>query len=74
LIQWIDDDIKVVHEDVSAYIALDVVIIDWQHGSAQCLSWKDLSSYDFLRITKDGFILVSVQPTSEARLRDVVFQ
>jgi hypothetical protein len=74
LIQWIDDDIEVVHADVSTYIALAVAIIDWQHGSVQCLSWKDLSSYDFLRITKDGFILVSVQPTSEAQLRDVVFQ
>jgi hypothetical protein len=34
LIQWIDDGIKVVHTDVSAYIALADATADWRHGSA----------------------------------------
>jgi hypothetical protein len=33
LIQWIDDEIEVVHVDVSAYIALADAMTDWQHGS-----------------------------------------
>jgi hypothetical protein len=33
LIQWIDDGIKVVHTDVSAYIALADATADWRHGS-----------------------------------------
>jgi hypothetical protein len=37
LIQWIDNEIKVVHTDASAYIVLTDDKIDWQHGST-CLS------------------------------------
>jgi hypothetical protein len=33
LIQWIDDEIEVVHVDASAYIALADATADWQHGS-----------------------------------------
>jgi hypothetical protein len=66
LIQWIDDEIEVVHADVSVYIALADAMADWQHGSTQCLSGKDLSSYDFLSVSKDGFMPVSVTPASEA--------
>ena len=32
LIQWVGDDIEVVHTDTSAYIALADVMADWQHG------------------------------------------
>jgi hypothetical protein len=56
-----------------AYIALDDTMTDWQYGSSQCLSGKDLTCYDFLSVTKDGFVLVSVQAVSEARLGNVVF-
>jgi hypothetical protein len=38
LIQWIGDEIEVVHADASAYIAQADAMVDWQHGSAQCLS------------------------------------
>jgi hypothetical protein len=34
LIQWIDDEVEVVHADASAYIALANTTTDWQHGSA----------------------------------------
>jgi hypothetical protein len=60
--------------NASAYIALADATADWQHGSTQCLSGKDLTSYDFLSISKDGFMLVSMQPASRTWLRDVVFQ
>jgi hypothetical protein len=63
----------VVHADASTYISLANATTDWQHGSTQCLSEKDLLGYDFLSVIKDGFVHVSVQPTSEARFSDVVF-
>jgi hypothetical protein len=58
--------------DASVYIALADATADWQHGSAQCLSGKDLTGYDFLNISKEGF--VSVKSASKARLVNVVFQ
>jgi hypothetical protein len=57
----------VVHADVSTYIALADTRADWQHGGAQCLSGRDLTSYNFLSISKEGFVPVSVKPASEAR-------
>jgi hypothetical protein len=74
LIQWIDDKIEVVHVDASAYIALADTMVDWQHGSAQCLSEKDLTGYDFLSVSKEGFVPVSIKPTSEDWLGNVVVQ
>jgi hypothetical protein len=74
LIQWIDDEVDVVYADASAYIALADTTTDWQHGSTQCLSGKDLTGYDFFSVSNDGFLPVSVQPAFEARLGGVVFQ
>jgi hypothetical protein len=59
---------------VSAYIVLVDAIADWQHESAECLSEKDLTSYDFLSAAKEGFVPVSVKTAFEARLDNVVFQ
>jgi hypothetical protein len=74
LIQWIDDEIEVVHMDTSAYIALADATADWQHGNAQCLSGRDLTGYDFLSVFKEGFVPVSVKPAFDAWLGNVVFQ
>jgi hypothetical protein len=60
--------------DASAYITLADATADWQHGSTQCLSGKDLTGYDFLNVSKEGFVPVSVKLASEARLGNVVFQ
>jgi hypothetical protein len=73
LIQWIDDEIEVVHVDALAYIALADTTVDWQHGSAQCLSGKDLTGYNFLSISKKGFMPVFVKSASKAWLDNVVF-
>jgi hypothetical protein len=60
--------------DASAYIALVDATVDWQHGSAQCPLGKDLIGYNFLSISREGFVPVSVKLASEGRLGDVVFQ
>jgi hypothetical protein len=64
----------VVHADTSAYIALADATTDWQHRGAQCLLKKDLLAYDFLSITNDEFVHVSVQPSFETQLGNIVFQ
>jgi hypothetical protein len=74
LMKWIDDEIEVVHVDTSAYIALADATADWQHGSTRCLSGRDLIGYDFLSVSKEGFVPVSIKPASEAWLGNVVFQ
>jgi hypothetical protein len=74
LIQWINDEIEVLHADVSAYIALADAMAYWWHVSTQCMSGKDLTGYDFLSVSKEGFVLVSVKSASEARLGNVVFK
>jgi hypothetical protein len=73
LIQWINDEIEVVHVDASVYIALADAKADWQHGGAQCLSERDLTGYDFLSISKEGFVPVSIRLASETWLSNVVF-
>jgi hypothetical protein len=74
LIQWINDEIETVHTDASAYITLADATTDWQHESTQCLSRKDLTSYDFLSVSKDRFVPMSVQPAFRTQLRGVAFQ
>jgi hypothetical protein len=74
LIQWINDEVELVHADASAYIALADAMSDWQHASTQCLLGKHLSGYDFLSVSKNGFVSVSVQPTFGTQLGDAVFQ
>jgi hypothetical protein len=68
------DEIEVVHADASAYIALADATADWQHGSARCLSKRDLIGYDFLSVSKEGFVPVSIKLAFEAQLDKVVFQ
>jgi hypothetical protein len=68
------DEIEVVHIDALAYIALADATADWQHRRAQCLSGKDILGYDFLNVTKDGFVPMTVQLASKACLGDIVFQ
>jgi hypothetical protein len=64
----------VVHADTSAYIALADTTAEWQHGGTQCLSGRDLTGYDFLSVSMEGFVPVSAKPASEAWLDNVVSQ
>jgi hypothetical protein len=74
IIQWIDDENEVVHANASAYIALVDTTTDWLQGSTQCQSGKNLIGYDFLSISNEGFVPVSIKSASEAWLGNVVFQ
>jgi hypothetical protein len=61
LIQWVGDDIEVIHADTSACVAM-VDFSIWPYGDVKCLSSLDLSDYDFLSVSKDGFVPVHVKP------------
>jgi hypothetical protein len=60
--------------DVSTNIALADATTDSQHGGTQCLSGRDLIGYDFLSISKEGFVPMYMMLTFKARLGNVVFQ
>jgi hypothetical protein len=60
LIQWVGDDIEVIHADTSACIAMANSSI-WTYEDVKCLSGLDLSDYDFLSVSKDGFVPVHVK-------------
>lgn len=68
VIQWIGDEVEVVWADDSVCVAMNETCVDEQRGETQCLSGKDLSSYDFISVSKDGFVPVSVKPTDISRL------
>jgi hypothetical protein len=68
LIQWVDDEVEVVHADNSTCIALADSPVDWQHPNATCLTGRDLSAFDFLSATKNGFVPVSLKPFYNNRL------
>ena len=69
LVQWIDDEIEVVHADNLACIALAESFVDWQHSNVTCLLGRHLSGFDFLSATRDGFVLVYLNPINGNRLR-----
>ena len=69
LIQWVDDEVEIVRADDSAFIALAEAPVDWQHPNATCLSGRDLSEFDFLSATRDGFVPVSMKPIEGNRFR-----
>jgi hypothetical protein len=60
LIQWVGDDVEVVHGDTSACVAMANSSI-WTYNDVRCLSGLDLSDYDFLSVSNDGFVSVHIK-------------
>jgi hypothetical protein len=60
LIQWVGDDVEIVHVDTSTCVAMVNSSI-WTHEDVKCLSGLDLSDYDFFSVSKDGFVPVHVK-------------
>ena len=46
-------------------------IVDWQHSNVTCLLGRDLSEFDFLSATRDGFVPVPLKPVESNRLRQI---
>jgi hypothetical protein len=61
IIHQVGDDIEVIHADTSACVPMADSSI-WMHENVMCLSGLDLSDYDFLSVSEDGFVPVHVKP------------
>jgi hypothetical protein len=55
------DDIEVVHTDLLACVAI-VNLSIWMHDGVKCLMSLYLLDYDFLSMSRDGFVSVIVKP------------
>jgi len=62
LIQWIGDEIEVVHGDISSFIATADSGSPGVHDNIKCLSGLDLSNYELISCTKDGFVPATLKP------------
>jgi hypothetical protein len=55
------DAIEVVHSDSSADVAAADAPTLRGHDATTCLSGRDLSSFEFISVTRQGFVLVSLK-------------
>ena len=68
LIQWVDDEVEVIHADNSAGVALAHASMDWNHPDVTCLTGCGLSKFP----TKNGFIPISLKPIGGNRLQGMM--
>ena len=55
----VGDEIEVVHGDASSFIATEFVDA---HDNIKCLSGLDLTDYDLISCTKQGFVSAILKP------------
>ena len=56
LIQWVGDEIEVVHGDASSFIATTDFEVVGTHHNIKCLSGLNLTDCDLISCTKEGFV------------------
>jgi hypothetical protein len=61
LIQLVGEEVEIVQADVSACVAT-ANSSSWSHYDIKCLLGQDILDCDFVSVSKDGFIPVSVKP------------
>jgi hypothetical protein len=64
LIQWVGEEVEIVHADVSACVVM-ADSLSWSHYNIKCLSGQDILDCDFVSASKDGFIPVFVKPVDD---------
>jgi hypothetical protein len=62
LIQWVDNEVEVVHGDNSACVAVTDSHSIGVHDDVKCLSGLDLSNYEFVSCSNNGFVPVDIKP------------
>ena len=62
LIQWIGDEIEVVHGDATSFIGTTDSEFVGAHDNIKCLSGQDLTDYDLISCTKEGFVSAFLKP------------
>ena len=61
LVQWVGDDVEIVHANASACVAV-ADLSSWTNYDIKCLSGMDLSESDFLSVSKGRFVPINVKP------------
>jgi hypothetical protein len=61
-IQWVGDEVEVVHANEDVCIAMTESQVDIQGGKMKCLTSRDLLGYDYISVGKDGFVPIIVKP------------
>ena len=62
LIKWIGDEVEVVHGDASSFIGTAGSELIGAHDNIKCLSGLDLTDYDLISCTKEGFVSAVLKP------------
>jgi hypothetical protein len=62
VIQWVGNEVEVVQADEDVCITMTESQVDIEGRKIECLTGKDLMSYDYVSIGKDGFVPISVNP------------
>jgi hypothetical protein len=62
LTQWVGDEVEVVHGDNSACVAVADNHSIGVHDDVKYLSGLDLSNYEFVSCSNDGFIPAVIKP------------
>ena len=62
LIQWNGGEVEIVPGDTSSFIATADSNSIGANDNVKCLSGLDLSDYELISCTKEGFILATLKP------------
>jgi hypothetical protein len=62
LIQWVDDEVEVVHGDNSTSVVVADSHSTGVHDDVKCLSGLDLSDYEFVSCSNNCFIPAVIKP------------
>jgi hypothetical protein len=62
LIQWVGDEVEIVHGDASSCVAVDDSFTMDNYVKLKCLTGLDLSNLKLIDSTKDGFATVVMRP------------
>jgi len=62
LIQWIGDEVEIVHGDTSSFVATADSDSISANENIKCLSGLDLTDYELISCTKDGFVAATLKP------------
>jgi hypothetical protein len=68
LIQWIGDEVEVVMAKEHVLVVMTEASGAAHDGQTTCLPRRDLSNYDYISVSKDGLVPVSVKPMRVTRL------
>jgi hypothetical protein len=68
VVQWIGDEVGVIHADDTACVALANAGDSWQDGDVRCLTRRNLAEFNYVSVGRDGFVPINVKTMKAIRL------